>query len=87
MFRKERMPLDFLRPVDAQSSGRVSIQKLREERAGFRAHVVWETQGVREDLAVHFVCVFVVEWRKTGELQESAVMLGCNWKKRKRVDE
>ena len=68
MLGKERMILDLLRAIHSQPSGRVAVEQLRQEGARFGAHVVGETQRVREDFAVHFVGVFVVEGWKAGQL-------------------
>ena len=63
MTRKERMTPDILCAPHTESFGRITVEQLGEQVARFRTHVFREPEGVREDLAIHFIRVFVVKRR------------------------
>ena len=60
------MYLDLAGAVCAESSRGVAVEQFREQVSSRWGHDLgsWEVQGFREDFAVHFVRVFVVEGRE-----------------------
>lgn len=68
MTAKEWVIPDILCALDTESFGRISIEQFGQEIASLGTHIFWESQWVRQDLAVHFVCVLVVERREAGQL-------------------
>lgn len=67
VFGKEGVILDILGAVDAKPLARISIKQTGQKRSGFRTNTIGEAQRFGENLAVHFVGVFVVKGRKTSE--------------------
>lgn len=67
VFGEEGMVLDILGAVDTESLARISVEQTSQKRPGFGTNAIGEAQRFGENLAVHFVGVFVVEGRKTSK--------------------
>jgi hypothetical protein len=61
---KEVVRLDLSGTVGTQTALGITVQQTGEKITGGRWHNVATGEGQRllQDLAVHFVCVFIVEW-------------------------
>ena len=62
MPREERVPLDLVRAVVAQSPAWVSLQEARHDGLGVVRHIGWEKQWVSQDALIHDIHILVVEW-------------------------
>lgn len=51
--RKEGMSLDLVCTIHSESTGRVTREETREQRASVGGHVVRELEHVRQDLLIH----------------------------------
>lgn len=63
------MILDVLSAIDTQPSRWVTVKQKCQHGTRFRSHIVGESKGILQDLAVHLVCILVVEWRQTSKLE------------------
>jgi hypothetical protein len=62
MTRKEWMIPNVLCSPDTQSLCRIPVEQLSEEITSFRTHSIGESKWIRQDFAIHFIRVFIVEW-------------------------